>query len=378
MSKPPAKPAAQSAAADRAPHRGPAEAVTQRNATVVVAVILAGAALKWLSPILSPLVLAIFLLIMIDGFADKLKDWFPILPVWTTIALSLGTGIAIFVIIAYVIAEYVAGVRSDLEIYAPRLNNLIERVASMLGQDAPPSVSQLFTRLNPGQYVSSVFSSVQSFTSNAVFVLIYLGFLLASQVGFAKKIVRLFPEREDRSEAMAVFDRIRVGVQRYLWIQTVTGGLVAVLSYGVMWSVGLENPGFWAFIIFVAGYIPIVGGAVGSFVPPVFALVQFPTIWPAVILLVVLVSINFIVSNLILPKWQGDSLNLDPVVVLLSLAFWGAIWGAAGMFLSTPLTVMAMVILAQFKGTHWIAVLLSGDGDPLGDDERKKPRKKAA
>jgi len=61
---------------------------------------------------------------------------------------------------------------------------------------------------------------------------------------------------------------------------------------------------------------------------------------------------------------QGRSLNIDPIVVLLALAFWGAIWGLAGAFLSTPLTTMTMVILAQFRGTRWIAVLLSEDGAP--------------
>jgi len=63
---------------------------------------------------------------------------------------------------------------------------------------------------------------------------------------------------------------------------------------------------------------------------------------------------------------QGKSLNIDPIAVLLSLAFWGAIWGLPGMFLSTPLTVMAMIILAQFDGSRWIAILLSSDGEPLG------------
>jgi len=66
----------------------------------------------------------------------------------------------------------------------------------------------------------------------------------------------------------------------------------------------------------------------------------------------------------LLPRMQGDSLNMDPIVVLLSLALWGLIWGMTGMFLSTPLTVMAMVILAQFDGTRWLAVLLSADGQP--------------
>jgi predicted PurR-regulated permease PerM len=61
---------------------------------------------------------------------------------------------------------------------------------------------------------------------------------------------------------------------------------------------------------------------------------------------------------------QGDSLNMDPLVVLLSLAFWGALWGLPGMFLSTPLTVLVMIILAQFDGSRWIAVLLSRDGAP--------------
>ena len=72
---------------------------------------------------------------------------------------------------------------------------------------------------------------------------------------------------------------------------------------------------------------------------------------------------------------QRDSLNIDPVVVLLSLAFWGAIWGIPGMFLSTPLTVTGIIILAQFQGSRWIAVLLSGDGEPEQEPVlTRKPR----
>ena len=66
---------------------------------------------------------------------------------------------------------------------------------------------------------------------------------------------------------------------------------------------------------------------------------------------------------------QGDNQNIDPVVVLLALAFWGKVWGVVGMFLSTPLAVMAMAILAEFKGSRWMAILLSGDGEPYADEE---------
>ena len=82
-------------------------------------------------------------------------------------------------------------------------------------------------------------------------------------------------------------------------------------------------------------------------------------------------AIAFVVGNIFLPRMQGNSLNMDPLIVMLSLAFWGAIWGLPGMFLSTPLTVLSMVILAQFRGSRWIAILLSGDGDPLGASTEK-------
>jgi Predicted permease len=98
--------------------------------------------------------------------------------------------------------------------------------------------------------------------------------------------------------------------------------------------------------------------------PPLFALVQFDTYWQAIVLFGVLQAIGMIVGNVIYPRMQGRSLNIDPVVVLLALAFWGAVWGLPGAFLSTPLTVALMVIMAQFDGTRWIAVILSADGDP--------------
>jgi hypothetical protein len=72
--------------------------------------------------------------------------------------------------------------------------------------------------------------------------------------------------------------------------------------------------------------------------------VQFESLWPAIILFIALQLIGMFVGNVIYPRMQGRSLNIDPVAVLLALAFWGAIWGLAGAFLSTPLTVMIMII----------------------------------
>jgi predicted PurR-regulated permease PerM len=112
--------------------------------------------------------------------------------------------------------------------------------------------------------------------------------------------------------------------------------------------------------------VPIVGAAASIALPSLFALVQFDGYSQAALLLAGLFLISFLVGNILLPRLQGDTLNMDPVIILLSLAFWGAILGFTGMFLSTPLTVLTMVVLAQFEGSRWMAVLLSGDGDPQG------------
>jgi predicted PurR-regulated permease PerM len=272
--------------------------------------------------------------------------------------------IALFGGAVWVIGSNGTAFVGQLVAYQPKLNALMVEGARWIGMRNPPTIDQLYRAFDPASHVGEFASRLQGFASEAAFVLIYLGFLSASRRGFKRKVVGMFPTHEERESALRIFGQIRDGVERYLWVQTVTGLMIAVGSGLVMLAVGLDNAVFWAFVIFLTSYIPIVGGFIGILLPPVFALVQFETWWQAATLFVVLNSIQFVVGNVVLPRMQGDSLNMDPVVILLSLAFWGAIWGVPGMFLSTPLTVAAMVILAQFPSTRMLAVMISANGAP--------------
>lgn len=335
-----------------------------RGASITVAALITGYALYWLRGILTPLALALFLMVMVDGVARFIDKRVKILPSAAALPVALLVcGLALAATIL-VVAGNAAAFGAQLLAAAPRFNALIAQVAGAFGLAVPPTIQELVNQLNPVAYVGTIANSLQSFAGGAMYVMIYLGFLIASRQGFEKKTKALFPDVAEREHAAAIFVRIRDGVERYLWIQTVTGAAIALLSWGVMAAVGLENSVFWAFVIFVVCYIPVVGGVIAGFLPPLFSLVQFTTLWQAVVLFAGLQVILFAVGNVMLPRMQRDNLNIDPVVVLLSLAVWGALWGIPGMFLSTPLTVMAIVILAQFPGSRWIAVLLSGDGEP--------------
>jgi predicted PurR-regulated permease PerM len=337
---------------------------TARNAQVVIAVILCGAALRWMADIIAPLLLAIFLAVMMDGFSRVIRRRLPGLPPGGAVAAAIAVSTLGFIACAVIVGANSAGFLTSLAGAEPKINATISQIAHALRVRGPGTVDHMLRHLDPTQYLGAVANALEGVVSSAIFVLVYLGFLIASRDAFEKKAIRLFRSRDDREEAMKVLLRVRDGLERYLWIQTVTGLIIAVGSWFMMFFIGLDNALFWAFLIFIVNYVPIVGAVAAIALPALFALAQFDGYVRAAVLLAGLWAITFLVGNILLPRMQGDSLNVDPLVVLLSLAFWGALWGLTGMFLSTPLTVLAMVILAQFDGTRWIAILLSADGDP--------------
>ncbi|RZJ46826.1 MAG: AI-2E family transporter [Brevundimonas sp.] len=352
-----------------------------RNALVALAVVAVGAAVYWMADILTPLAMAIFLLIMIDGVKRTIENRTSLPGHLAGTAALLLVVIGFFASIAFIVnGAYgffsdASGVSANI---GPRLDQILRDLSGLVGVTTAPTTTDLIAQIDVRGYLMAVAGQAQGVVTGSIFVMIYLGFLLASQNGFRRKLVSMFPDRTARGEALEVFQRVRGGVEGYLWVQTVTGAMICAAAWILMRIVGLQNAEFWTFVIFIVGFIPVLGGAVAGLVPPLFALVQFQSYWPAAILLGGLQAILFISGNFIQPRMQGDNQNIDPVVVLLALAFWGKVWGVVGMFLSTPLAVMAMAILAEFRGSRWMAILLSGDGEPYAEPPPQKSAKTAA
>jgi predicted PurR-regulated permease PerM len=305
-----------------------------------------------------------FLAVMVDGFARVLEHRLPHVSKRAALPLAILISVLLFGGTAFFVADNATSFATQLVGYAPRLDAIMAQVGGQLGLGRPPTVSQIVRGLDAAKWLGVAAKALQDLGSTALFVVIYLAFIIASRRGWERKAIGLFPHHNERQEAVVAFLRIRDGVERYLFVQTITGLMVAGLSWIAMAAVGLNDSFLWALMIFLAVYIPVAGGIFAGVAPPLFALVQFDGYGRAVILFIVLQTIGVVIGNVIYPRMQGRSLNLDPVMVLLALAFWSAIWGVTGAFLSTPLTVMAMVILAQFDGSRWISVILSADGDP--------------
>ena len=332
-----------------------------RVGVTIVAVILAAFALWALRHILTPFILAVFLLFMIGGLENALTRLLKV-PHRGALPAAIVLVVAFFALAIWAISSNAASIFGESNLYIDRLNLLLQMGSQKLGLQAAPTIDQLFKQVNPAQYIRVAAASVGHMLEGFVFVLIYLGFMLASRKSFQNKLNELFKTGE--SEAVAVFTRIQHGVESYIWVQTVVGVIIAGASALLMWPTGIHHILFWSFLIFLANYIPAIGAAIGVLLPPLFALVDQSSIWKPIALLIGLEAVHFTVSHVVQPRMQGQSLNIDPIVVLLSLAFWAAIFGLAGAFLSTPLTVIVMAVCAEFPSARGVAVLLSDDGKP--------------
>lgn len=169
-----------------------------------------------------------------------------------------------------------------------------------------------------------------------------------------------------RDHAERVFTRVRGASEQYFGLQTFKAALVAATAFVIMRLIGLSDPLFLALMLFLAGYVPIVGGIAAAVAPSLIAFGEFEGPFKPLLLFALLGGTIFVIENILLPKLQSDRLNLDPVFILLSLGFWGALLGVAGALLSTPLTVVVMSIAAEFEGARWLAVLLSKNGELAG------------
>lgn len=211
-----------------------------------------------------------------------------------------------------------------------------------------------------GGYVRTLAGSLVSFMSSLVMVMIFLIFLLLGKPFFKYKIRKAFTDPEVSEKITGILNSIAAQFGGYLAIQVVISLLTGFLVWLSLTILKVDFPVTWGALAFFLNFIPTIGSIMASIPPILLALVQFyPSFWPAVVTLIVLLSIQMLVGNVLAPKVMGDRLNLSPVVVLLSLVFWGWLWGITGALLSTPIASAIKIVCENIEPLKPVAVLMS-------------------
>ncbi|PPR11818.1 MAG: AI-2 transport protein TqsA [Alphaproteobacteria bacterium MarineAlpha11_Bin1] len=311
--------------------------------------------------LLIPFAIAVLIWYVITALS-RLIGGYTGVPGW----LALTSSIVFFLIILGLIVELISGniasVRDAAPMYQTNLERLIDGITRFGGMTERPTIAHVIDQIDVKALISGVATAVAKVAGNAGLIVVYVIFLLAEQRTFSRKIEALFPGAERREEVQLILSEIQKRTQTYIAVKTLLSLLTAVISYIVLVAVGLDLAGFWAFVIFLLAYIPTIGSLLGVIFPALMALLQFGGGSEFLIIAVGLGAAQIIIGNVLEPRMMGKSLNLSSLVVIVSLAIWGSIWGVTGMFLSVPITVILMIILAEFKQTRPIAILLSADG----------------
>lgn len=376
----------------------------------IIATVAIGMVLSQGAKILAPFAMAIFVWLVMEGLARAIRRPFPSLPDWLAHAFSIAVVAISIIAFASILRGAIGEFTERAGEYESRINSLIERTYNSLGltgepaeppapspptttpappttaapvDDAnaarttvttskPPTLSDLFYSDTTIGLAQAAANAVSGLVGDMVIIMIYVAFLFVTANTFTRKFDYIFHRPEDRERARLIGNDVRRTMEQYLWVQTALSTINTSLTYVTLLALGLHNALFWAFVIFVLNYIPTIGSIVAGILPALFAFVQddWPAwmpqdeLWCAAAVFFGVSIWQFLIGNFLGPRMTSNSLNLSALVVLLSLAVWGALWGLPGMFLSAPLTVLVMIVLAQIPGARWIAVLMSADGNP--------------
>jgi predicted PurR-regulated permease PerM len=172
--------------------------------------------------------------------------------------------------------------------------------------------------------------------------MILLFFLLAAGDLFLQKLIKVLPNLRDRRKAIEIARETEASVSTYLLTTAAVNLVEGTIVAGAVYLLGLPNAPLWGALVALFEFVPYLGAVAAVVVLSVAGLATFDDVGHALLVPGSYLVINLVQANFVGPLLLGQRLELNPVAILVSLAFWFWIWGIAGAFIAVPL-------LATFK-----------------------------
>ena len=325
--------------------------------------------------VLLPVVVAVFLSILTIPLMRGLQALK--IPTPLAIAMVVITVALVLVGVTGILASTVRAFTAQVPRYEPALRELLQTTLQQLRSLGieTPDASELSEFVRPDALLTLVgqtLNAVVAVLSRLVVVTVTMTFILFEASDLAGKTRAAFGEG---GSAELSFGQAPLQVQRYLLIKSIASAVTGILVGLWTYWLGVDFPMMWGLIAFLLNYIPTIGSIVAAVPPMLLATVQLG--WVSMGLVAAgYLAVNITIGNFLEPRMLGRTLGLSPLVVFLSLLFWGWLWGPAGMLFCVPLTVIAKLVFEGNEDTRWIAIFLGSHRD-LMDYERRIAAQKA-
>ncbi len=336
---------------------------------MLIAAVVVGAALHQLESALLPFVVALFLSNIFRPLVSYLRSKKVPMVVAILLVLVLVGGVLIGV--GFIGLSSVKSLIAAMPRYEAKWNHTILPGILHLIDNAPAEIQQQVKDLQWTNIidVSMILGAVSvgagtfvTLMSRLVLILLFMLFILAGNGMFARKVESAY-HAKSAGRIGFILSEVEKKIRRYLITVTTINAVSGVLTVVILSIFGVDLALLWGLLTFLVNFIPTIGSIIAVVLPISVAFLQFDTVGTPITVAIILIVTQFLLGSVITPKVMGSSLNLSPLLVLISLIIWGWIWGPWGMILSVPITSTIKILLENLEGMSPIAILMgSGPG----------------
>lgn len=318
--------------------------------------------ISWLSPVLAPLGLGLFL----AALAAPLFTWLEARGRSAALALSLTIGIVLVVGAGLVVLALsgAASLTNGLVTYSDALE---ARYPNVSDATAANLVVAVLGRILPPEFLVDVLRAVSGFVLEVGQTLVFATIVAALLLLDGQRLSRLaagglgsenpvFREAPSIARAAVTYFGVRIR------INAVTAATLLV----VMLVLGIDDPLLWAVAAFFLSFVPYLGLVLAMIPPTILALAESGPL-AAAAFVIGGTALNLIAENVLEPTLTGRALSLSTWLVFIMFFFWVWLLGPVGALLSMPITVLVVLVLQHNEKTQWVAALLTrerGDAPP--------------
>lgn len=314
------------------------------------------------SSLIIPFIIALlfsFAIIALSNFYKKFK-----LPSFIAFSLSLWTYIWIFWLVWKMIGNNIDELIKLLPDYQQKVSSILLSLFEKLHIQETASINEVLDKVNLQVVFQKTVSWVTSIFSSAWIILFYVLFILLEYRYFKEKLFLMISNNSSKYQILETLDKIKNDIKSYFVIKTFVSFCTGLFSFIIMSAFWLDFAIFWSLLIFILNFIPSIWSIIAVTFPSLLSLVQPDfTLYNSAFMISGLISIQVLMWNIIEPKFMWNKLNLSPLVIIIALWFWWALWWVVGMLLSVPIMVIINIILAKIPVTRPIAILLSEKWD---------------
>lgn len=339
-------------------------------------IVLLGVIMKLLASVMIPVVISVLLSCVFYPIVKRLNEKLK-MP-WVLGSLIMVLAIVILImILSTIIGTSLTTFLGQYPKYESKFLSLYKMYADTFNfqfYDDKSFFENIWGQLKVREFVQkfalSFSSDLLSFTKNIGMVLLFIAFLLIEMRFGHEKVDAMFKGKSSR-RVMNVTRKIMTETVRFLSIKFFISLATGVLVFLCCLICGVDFAILWAFFAFVMNFIPTFGSIFSVVLTTLFTLLQFyPSMLRTVFIFVSMTTINMVLGNIIEPRVEGKNLGISPFVILVSLTFWGWMWGFIGMIIAVPMMMIVKIICENVSFLQPVAIIL---GNKLSETQKGFP-----